>query len=140
METLGWEHFSHDADIGIRGFGKSIDEAFEQAALAMTSVIANPDTIRNNEMVEIACEAPDKELLLVDWLNELVYEMATRNMLFAKYQVRIHNGSLQGQAWGEKIDILKHKPVVEVKGATYTSLIVKHIDDGNWVAQCVIDV
>ena len=140
MKAPGWEHFPHDADIGIRGFGNSIDEAFEQAALAMTAVITNPDTIRSNEMVEIVCEAPDKEFLLVDWLNELVYEMATRNMLFGKYQVCIHNSSLRGQAWGEKIDIVKHKPVVEVKGATYTSLCVKHSDHGNWLAQCVIDV
>ena len=110
-----------------------------QAALAMTAVITDPNTISNNEMVEIACEAPDKELLLVDWLNELVYEMAIRNMLFGQYRVNISNNSLLGQAWGEKIDILKHEPIVEVKGATYTSLSVNH-NDGTWVAQCVVDV
>ena len=140
MTALSWEHFPHDADIGIRGFGESINEAFEQAALAMTAVSTDPNTISNNEIVEIACEAPDKELLLVDWLNELVYEMATRNMLFGKYQVSICNSSLLGQAWGEKIDILKHEPIVEVKGATYTSLNVQHNDDGTWKTQCVIDV
>lgn len=140
MTVLSWEHFPHDADIGIRGFGNSINEAFEQAALAMTAVITDPNTIANNEMVEIACAAPDEELLFVDWLNELVYKMATRNMLFGKYQVSVNNGSLLGQAWGEKIDILKHQPVVEVKGATYTSLEVEQCDDGTWKAQCVIDV
>jgi len=140
MAALSWEHFPHDADIGIRGFGNSINEAFEQAALAMTAVITDPNTIANNEMVEIACEAPDAELLFVDWLNALVYEMATRNMLFGKYQVSVSNGSLRGQAWGEKIDILKHEPIVEVKGATYTSLSVEHNNDGMWIAQCVIDV
>ncbi len=137
---LSWEHFSHDADMGIRGYGKSINEAFEQAALAMTAVITNLETISHSEMVEIACEAPDKELLLADWLNEIIYEMATRSMLFGKYQVNIYNNSLLAQAWGEKIDILKHQPVVEVKGATYTSLSVKRNDDGTWLAQCVIDV
>ena len=140
MTALSWEHFPHDADIGIRGFGESINEAFEHAALAMTAIITDPNTISNIEMVEIACEAPDKELLLVDWLNELVYEIATRNMLFGKYQVSIRNSSLVGQAWGEKIDILKHELIVEVKGATYTSLSVQHNDDGTWKAQCVIDV
>ena len=139
MTAPSWEHFPHDADIGIRGFGISINEAFEQAALAMTAVITNPNTIANNEMIEIVCEEPDEELLFVDWLNALVYEMATRNMLFGKYQVSVINGSLQGQAWGEKIDILKHEPIVEVKGATYTSLSVKQ-DDSSWIAQCVIDV
>lgn len=139
MTAPSWEHFPHDADIGIRGFGISINEAFEQAALAMTAVITNPNTIANNEMIEIVCEEPDEELLFVDWLNALVYEMATRNMLFGKYQVSVINGSLRGQAWGEKIDILKHEPIVEVKGATYTSLSVKQ-DDSSWIAQCVIDV
>ncbi len=140
MVVPHWEHFPHDADIGIKGFGQSINEAFEQAALAMTAVITDPKTVAHSEMVEIACEAPDEELLFVDWLNELVYEMATRNMLFGKYQVSVSHNSLLGQAWGEKIDFLKHEPVVEVKGATYTSLSVKHNDDGAWIAQCVIDV
>jgi len=139
MTAPSWEHFPHDADIGIRGFGISINEAFEQAALAMTAVITNPSTIANNEMIEIVCEEPDEELLFVDWLNALVYEMATRNMLFGKYHVSVINGCLRGQAWGEKIDILKHEPIVEVKGATYTSLSVKQ-DDSSWIAQCVIDV
>ncbi len=140
MVVPHWEHFPHDADIGIKGFGQSINEAFEQAALAMTAVITDPKTVAHSEMVEIACEAPDEELLFVDWLNELVYEMATRNMLFGKYQVSVSHNSLLGQAWGEKIDFLKHEPVVEVKGATYTSLSVKHNDDEAWIAQCVIDV
>ena len=139
MATLSWEHFPHDADIGVRGFGNSINEAFENAALAMTAVITDPTTITHSEMVEIACEAPNVDLLFVDWLNELVYEMATRNMLFGKYQVSVSHNSLLGQAWGEKIDILKHEPIVEVKGATYTSLSVNH-NDGTWVAQCVVDV
>lgn len=140
MTSANWEHFSHDADMGIRGLGETINEAFEQAALAMTAVIIDPKTISCNEMIEIACTAPDKELLLVDWLNEIVFEMATRNMLFGKYQVSISNGNLLGQAWGEKIDFLKHEPFVEVKGATYTSLNVQHKNDGSWIAQCVIDV
>ncbi len=140
MVVPHWEHFPHDADIGIKGFGQSINEAFEQAALAMTAVITDPKTVAHSEMVEIACEAPDEELLFVDWLNELVYEMATRNMLFGKYQVSVSHNSLLGQAWGEKIDFIKHEPVVEVKGATYTSLSVKHNDDEAWIAQCVIDV
>ena len=140
MSTLGWEHFPHDSDIGIRGFGESINEAFEQSALAMTAVITDPENIQDNETIEIACEAPDQELLLVDWLNELVYEMSTRNMLFGKFHVDIIDSSLLGQACGEKVDLLKHQPAVEVKGATYTSLNVEHCDDGTWKAQCIVDV
>lgn len=126
--------------MGVRGFGHSRDEAFEQVALAMTAVVTDPDSVAATQEIDITCEAPDDELLLVDWLNALVYEMATRKMLFGRFQVHIVNGALQGEAWGETVDVEKHKPAVEVKGATYTNLRVNHESNGSWVAQCVVDV
>jgi SHS2 domain-containing protein len=135
-----WEHFAHDADIGIRGCGQSRAAAFEQAALAMTAVIADPASIEPRDAVDLHAAAPDDELLLADWLNALVYEMATRRMLFSRFEVEIDGGRLQGRAWGERMDIVKHSPIVEVKGATYTSLRVAREPDGTWIAQCVIDV
>ncbi len=140
MAEERWEHFPHGADIGVRGFGSSKTEAFEQAALAMTAVITSIDTVDEKDEVNITCEAPDDELLLVDWLNALVYEMATRNMLFKRFEVGSSNHSLHAKAWGEKVDIEKHEPAVEVKGATYTALHVGRSTDGTWVAQCVVDV
>ena len=135
-----WEHFPHDADIGVRGVGASREEAFEQAALALTAVITDPYTVAPNEVVEVACEAPDDELLLVDWLNALVYEMATRKMLFGRYEVHVEGWRLQAKAWGEAVDVARHQPAVEVKGATYTELLVKQDENGAWLAQCVVDV
>jgi RNA-splicing ligase RtcB len=76
----GWDHFQHMADIGVHGFGESLAEAFEQAALTMMAVIADPARVRQDDVVEVVCTAPDRELLLVDWLNAWVYEIATRNM------------------------------------------------------------
>jgi tRNA nucleotidyltransferase (CCA-adding enzyme) len=140
MRMTHWEHFPHDADIGVRGIGPSKEEAFAQAALALTAVITNPDTVAQTECVEIDCEAPDDELLFVDWLNALVYEMATRHMLFSRFEVRLDDGHLQATVWGEAIDIAKHEPAVEVKGATYTDLRVTYEPDGSWLAQCVVDV
>lgn len=135
-----WEHFAHDADIGVRGRGPSKQAAFEQAALALTAVITDPTTLAAKETVEIACEAPDDELLLVDWLNALVYQMATRRLLFSRFEVSFDGQRLRGRAWGEPIDVAKHEPAVEVKGATLTSLQVRQDADGNWVAQCIVDV
>jgi SHS2 domain-containing protein len=135
-----WEHFPHGADIGIRGVGASRAEAFEQAALAMTAAAADPAGIAAAEQVELHCESPDDELLLVDWLNALVYEMATRKMLFGRFEVRLEGHCLDGKAWGERVDAARHEPAVEVKGATYTSLRVAQNADGRWTAQCVIDV
>jgi tRNA nucleotidyltransferase (CCA-adding enzyme) len=140
MTDKRWEHFAHEADMGVRGVGTSLAEAFEQAALALTGVITDPGNVAANELVEVACEAPDQELLLVDWLNALVYEMATRNMLFARFKVQFDGLHLRGSAWGEKVDIGRHHPAVEVKGATYTALSVSQDDTNSWVAQCVVDV
>ena len=76
----------------------------------------------------------------MDWLNALVYEMATRRMLFAAFVVAIEGPQLKATAWGEPVDRVRHEPAVEVKGATYTSLCVERRSDGTWLAQCVVDV
>ncbi len=140
MRQKSWEHIPHEADIGIRGIGASKEEAFEQAALGLTAVITDPETVAANELVEVTCEAPDDELLLVDWLNALIYEIATRKMLFSRFEVHIGGGRLQAKAWGEKIDAQKHQPAVEIKGATCTNLLVRRSQSGSWLAQCVVDV
>ena len=137
---MPWEHFVHGSDIGVRGVGATPDEAFEQAALALTGVIAEPDRVAARTAVEIRCEAPDAEFLLADWLNALIYEMSTRNMLFGRFAVRIDDSRLTATAWGEPVDRERHRPAVEVKGATYTALSVARRDDGSWIAQCVVDV
>lgn len=125
--------------MGIRGVGRTREEAFEQAALALTAVVTDPAVVRAAEPVDVGAEAPDDELLLVDWLNALIYEMATRNLLFARFEVRIADHRLEGRAWGEPLAGERHQPAVEVKGATYTGLRVAQ-ENGAWIAQCVVDV
>jgi tRNA nucleotidyltransferase (CCA-adding enzyme) len=140
MADAHWELLPHGADIGLRGVGISKAQAFEQAATALTAVITEPRSVIAKECIEIACDAPDDELLLVTWLNALIYEMATRRMLFSRFEVRIENMQIQGKAWGEAIDQTKHQPAVEVKGATLTAVAVRQDADGMWSAQCVVDV
>jgi tRNA nucleotidyltransferase (CCA-adding enzyme) len=135
-----WEHFPHGADIGIRGIGPTKAEAFQQIALALTGVITNLNAVRPERAVSITCEAPADDLLVVDWLNALVYEMATRRMLFSAFVVAIEGSHLQATAWGEPVDPARHEPAVEVKGATYTALRVEQLEDGHWLVQCVVDV
>jgi SHS2 domain-containing protein len=134
-----WEHYPHEADVGVRGFGATKAEAFEQAALALTAAVADPDTVVPRENVLLRCEAPDDELLFAEWLNALVFEMATRRMLFSNFRVAINGATLEAQAWGEPVDAARHHPAVEVKGATYTTLRVAR-DAHGWSAQTVIDV
>jgi SHS2 domain-containing protein len=135
-----WEHFHHEADIGVLGRGDSVEAAFEAAAIALTAVITDPASVNCRESVTIDCEGPDLELLFVDWLNAIVYEIATRRMLFCRYTVGLDGTRLHATACGEPIDIARHQPAAEVKGATYTELAVREDRPGEWRAQCVVDV
>lgn len=134
------EHFAHEADIGVRGRGRTQAEAFAQAGLALTAVVTDPAGLRPRQSVEISCEAADADALLFDWLNALVFEMATRRLLFGRYDVEIEGGRLRARAYGEPVDRERHAPAVEVKGATYTAMRVARAADGTWVAECVVDV
>jgi predicted phosphoribosyltransferase/SHS2 domain-containing protein len=135
-----WEHFPHDADIGVRGRGATVAEAFEQAALALTAVVTEPTSVREEEHLTIERESAGVEDLFYDWMNALVYEMAVRKLLFSRYQVNIEGPRLRATAWGERVDVARHQPAVEIKGATYTELRVAREPDGAWIAQCVVDV
>ena len=135
-----WEHFHHQADIGVRGIGKTIEQAFEEGAAALMAVMCSPENVAVKEQVLIQCEADETELLFADWLNSIIYEMDTRKMLFSRFEVDIAGKRLSGKIWGEKIDHEKHQTVVEVKAATYMMLKVEKNADGKWIAQCVVDV
>jgi len=139
-DTPRWEHFAHDADMGIRGIGATPAAAFEQAALALTGLVTEPAEVRPQQCVELSCEAPDVELLFADWINALIYEMSVRKMLFSRFEVRMDGTRLDARAWGEGVDRLRHQPSVEPKGATYTELRVAEQKPGQWIAQCVVDV
>ena len=134
-----WEHFPHAADVGVRGFGRTVAEAFEQAAQALTAVITHA-AIEPNLQVEVSCTAPDLEILFVEWLNAIIYEMAVRKMLFSRFAVTIDGTRLKGTLWGERVDIARHTPACEPKGATFTALRVAADRDGTWSAACIVDV
>jgi SHS2 domain-containing protein len=123
--------------------GASVEAAFVNAALALSSVIVDSHAIGLQSSVDVRCEAPDLDMLLVCWLNEIVYEMSARRMLFGQFEVEIQANrsgwALAGRLTGEGIDPVRHQPAVEVKGATFTELAVRQ-EDGAWRAQCVVDV
>jgi SHS2 domain-containing protein len=139
VSVPGWEHFAHDADIGLCGWGATIAEAFERAGEALTAAVTDA-AILPRTSVEVHCEAPDIELLFVEWLNAIIYEMAVQKVLFGGFTVRIDGERLQGTLWGEPVDVERHAPACEPKGATYTALKVAQSPDGLWSACCVVDV
>ena len=135
-----WEHFPHQSDIGIRGIGGTPSEAFEQAALALTAVITNPDTVKPRILETLTLQGDNEEALLVDWLNALLFEMSTKNMFFSWFHITLLPGFLRASFWGEPVNREKHQPAVEVKGATYHCLRVTQQKEGQWIAECVVDV
>ncbi len=132
--------FPHGADIGVRGAGRTRSAAFAQAATALAAAVADPESVIPAKDVSISCEAPNDRLLLYDWLNAVIYEMAVRGMVFSRFEVSLQGERLEGHAWGEAFDASRHAASVEPKGATMTGLKVEQAKDGGWIAECIVDV
>jgi tRNA nucleotidyltransferase (CCA-adding enzyme) len=137
--SAGWELLPHDADVRIHGWGPNPEVAFEQTALALTAVVTDAE-VAGKTAVAVTCKSENIELLLVEWLNAIIYEMAVGQMLFGRFEVKIDGARLEGDLWGEPVDQVRHKPACEPKGATYTALRVEQGTDGRWTATCVVDV
>jgi tRNA nucleotidyltransferase (CCA-adding enzyme) len=136
----GYELFPHGADVGIRGWGPSLNDAFAQGAIAVTSAVTDPKGVRQLTSVKIVCSAPDMIVLFVDWINAIILEMDVRGMMFARFDVVLSGQSLNATIWGEPVDRVRHEPAADPKGATYTMADVSESADGVWTAQCVVDV
>jgi SHS2 domain-containing protein len=139
ISALQYETFEHEADIGIRGFGRTPAEAFANAASALFSVMVDISRVEQKEFRGVNVTADDEEQLLVEWLNALLAVSDIERMVFSRFEVLIEGNRLVGTAWGERFDERKHNAHVEVKGATYHMLSVRRDNEG-YVAQCVVDV
>ena len=138
--AAGWCHTPHGADVGLEAWGPDLASAFEQAALGLVAVSSDPAGVRGRDRVEVNIAEDEPDGLLFDWLNSVVYEMATRRMLFATARVRLSDHRLSGELWGEPVDVRRHAPAVEVKGPTFTGLSVGQEPGRGWVVRCVVDV
>jgi SHS2 domain-containing protein len=141
---MAWEHFEHGADVGVRGRGDTPTRAFEEAARALFSLLsADLAAIRPSVEERVTCEAANLEELLVAFLNELLFLFDSRRVVFGRFEIAIEELPdrlrLTGVARGEPFDPKRHEFTVLPKGATFTALEVAQ-RDGEWVAQCVVDV
>lgn len=134
-----YETFEHEADIGIRGKGKTLEDAFANGAKALFSLMADLSTVEPRKEIQASCSASDIETLFMVWLNQLIALADIEKMVLCEFSVNIKDNNLTAIASGESIDPKKHDLGVEVKGATYTMLRVFR-EDSNFVAQCVVDV
>ena len=139
LMATDFEIIDHTADVGIVAYGASIAEAFANAARGLFSLITDTDDIAETEYRDIEVTAPDRESLLVAWLNELIYLFDAENMLFRRFDISdLGTTRLKARAYGEVADSSRHRLKMGVKAATYHMLDVSS-SDGSRV-QVLFDV
>ncbi|UCF12139.1 MAG: archease [Thermoplasmatales archaeon] len=121
-----YELIEHTADICIKAYGKTISEAFENAAIGMFDIITDKSNIDAVGQYDIQLKAPDLEQLLVDWLSELLFLNSAKALVFGTFNVTVKNNYLSAQVLGEKFESSKHKKGVEIKAVTYHMLEVNN--------------
>ena len=141
---MPYEYLDHTADLGIRGIGATLEQAFSEGALAMLAAMANVDTIERVRSLTIHCTAPDITFLFVEWLNEILYQSQVNDTLLNAARVTHMEQdevgwALEGIAWGEPLDVQRHETYTEVKAATLFGLEYR-CEQGQHVIQCVLDI
>lgn len=139
-----YEYLEHTADIKFRAYGRTLEEVFENSALAMFNVIINTEKVSGNTPKEIYLKSPDLESLLVDWLSELLYVFEVDEIVFREFRVEKiseEDGeySITAKALGEEFYPESHPFETEIKAVTYNQLEIRKTDEG-WKAQIVVDI
>jgi SHS2 domain-containing protein len=138
--VVRFEILEHTADIGVRAFGRTLAELFENAALGLESIALEPAQLRPEVSFQLAASGEDREALLVNWLNEIVYYLDARHVAFVRFDVEaVTDGAITAQGWGEPRDPLRHTSRLVVKAATYHQLRVEQTPDG-WIAEVYLDI
>ena len=135
MDRTGkFEFLEHTADVFIAAHGKNLEEAFENAALAMFEVMTATEKVSPEVEDSVEVEAEDEYALLYSWLEALLVKFETKNLLYSKFKIanleETSNGfRIQATIWGEKFNAEKHTQKVAVKAVTYHRMeIIKEID------------
>ena len=135
MEKTGkFEFLEHTADILIAAHGRMLEEAFENAALAMFEVMTDTTKINPSHEDSVEVEAEDEYALLYSWLEALLVKFEVNGMLYSKFKIASLQDApdgfkLKAQVWGEKFNAEKHPQKVAVKAVTYHRMeIIKEID------------
>lgn len=137
-----FEFIEHTADLKFRAYGKSLEDCFQNSARAMVSAISNPESIEGKCLKKIMLEAETPEILLHDFLSELLFLFETRDMLFKEFQVSIKENrgyKLKAELKGERFNPKKHEIKTEIKAVTYHEMLIEERDNV-WVAQVLCDI
>ena len=134
------EILEHTADTGFRASGGTLAELFENAALALVSVVLEPESIAEVDVYPIAAAGDDVESLLVNWLSEVLYYLDGDRVAIGRFQVDpVDPARVTGKGFGEPRDAARHRPKVIVKGVTYHQLKVVE-EPAGWTAEVYLDI
>jgi SHS2 domain-containing protein len=139
-----FEFLEHTADVYIRAFGKTMEEAYENSALAMFEVMTDTDKIAQTKEQSLRVEAEDQYALLYNWLEALLVKFETEGMLYSKFQITDWKETkeifkFKAKAWGEKFDPQKHPQKVGVKAVTYHRMMIISEKD-HVVLEFILDI
>jgi SHS2 domain-containing protein len=130
----------HTGDLGVKVYGHSLENLFENAGQALFYVLTDPSKVREKVEREITLSYSDLEILMVDWLSELLYVHDVERLLFKRFEVRkMAEGGFRAGAWGEFFQEERHVIRTAVKAVTFHQLEVKQQQD-RWHARVVFDL
>jgi SHS2 domain-containing protein len=134
-----FQFIDHTADVGILVIAPTLEGLFETSALALTELITSVDSVSCRTVRQFQFEEDEVEVLLVSWLQELLYLLETEGLIFGRFQVNLRDSLLEASAWGEPFDPDIHTVKTEIKAVTYHQLEVVRTDRG-WQAQVIFDI
>jgi SHS2 domain-containing protein len=139
VKKKDFEVINHTADVGIIAYGADMSQAFANAARGLFSLITELDDVGEVLHRDVELTATDEESLLVEWLNELIYQFDTEGIIFKRFDIiQLNNTRLKARSYGEKVDKSKHKIKIGVKAATYHMLKVEK--NNGYKVQVLFDI
>lgn len=134
-----YEYFEVTADIGLKAYGKDMNEAFENAGLAIFNIISDTSNITPEREIEFELTSEDEVSLLYDYLGELLFYHEVEFMLFSEFEVKIdENLHLTAKIKGEGINWDKHERKTEIKAITFHKMKVENTDSVK--LQAIVDL
>ena len=136
----GYQITEHTADVGVAAAGRDFADAIVSLAKGMFSIIVDPDLVQAHRTWTVEVTSADREALVVDWLNELLYRYEAEGLVPKDYRVSVDESgeSLVADCTGELLNPQRHRPGTAVKAATYHGLALSHNDE--WHIHVVLDV
>jgi SHS2 domain-containing protein len=134
-----FEILEHPADIGFRAFGGTLEELFANSAVAMLSIAGDPEAAEQRQEYRISVESGDRDGLMVDWLNEVLYWYDGKRIALREFRVQLTGERIDAVATGEPRDPERHRSHLIVKAVTYHQLRIEE-RDGAWIAEVYLDI